>query len=113
LIEVAIQQLHEYAWVGFGGTPPDHWGALIDGRKHVDIVNNYIFIAYSSGVLGFLLICAIQIGAIRRLLKLFHDSTGPVRYYAFSMICLIISIIVTSMSVALFGPTLLLSYITY
>lgn len=113
LIEVAVGQVHEYALFGLGGTPPDHWGKLIDGRHHVDIVNNFIFVAYSSGILGLILFVSIQIMSIRQAIRIQKYGDPALSYYGFCIVALILALMITSMSVGIFGPVLILSFLLY
>ncbi len=65
LIEVALQQWSEYWLVGVGSDYPQHWGALIDGRQYVDLVNQYILAALNGGLLGLALFLSPFILALR------------------------------------------------
>jgi len=113
LLEVAISQLHEYWLFGFKGRAPHHWGALIDGRLIVDVVNNYIYSAVVSGLLGAIFLLVIQLKVIKNALLLWGNGDEDLRKFAFGMCCLIISYFIGSMSVSVFGSGLVLSYIAY
>ena len=51
LLKVAIANYHEYILFGVGGDWPHHWGAQVDGRRIVDIVNQYVVMAVYGGIL--------------------------------------------------------------
>ena len=112
LIEVAISRVHEYWLVGIGNESINHWGKLIDGRKHVDVVNNYIIIAIQSGLLGLFLFVAAHALAIRKAIVAFKDSSEATHgRMIFGWSACILAVDAASMSVGLFGPPLLISYL--
>lgn len=113
LLEVAIANFGEYALAGTGGVRPDHWGMQIDGRGHVDLVNNYVLIAVESGFLGVILFFAIQIGAIRRAISIYRHGDKAAKIYGFTIGAVIIALMISSISVGLFNPALMISYMLY
>lgn len=113
LLEVAIINIGEYALAGTGGVRPDHWGMQIDGRGHVDLVNNYVLVAVESGLLGVLLFLSIQIATIRRGIKIYKYGDRAMKIYGFTIASLTIALMTASISVGLFGPALMMSYILY
>lgn len=113
LIEVAFSQLSEYWLVGVGSRSIDHWGTLIDGRRHVDLVNHFVYTAVSSGLPGLVLFVSIQVLTIRQAIKLQKFGDKSVRLFGFSLVCLIVALMIVSMSVSIFGPALIFCYILY
>jgi hypothetical protein len=111
LIDVALMQWHEYWLIGLGSNIPNHWGMLIDGRQFVDIVNDYVIIAITGGVL--LLSChlAIQYSAIRNSVWTFRHGDQATKQLAFGQVASLLGVIVASVSVGLFGPALILTYV--
>lgn len=113
LLEVAVANFGEYALVGTGGVRPDHWGMQIDGRGHVDLVNNYVLVAVESGLLGLILFFSIQIGAIRRAISIYRHGDKAAKIYGFTIGAVIIAVMISSISVGLFNPALMISYMLY
>ncbi|MBR8829164.1 MAG: O-antigen ligase family protein [Gomphosphaeria aponina SAG 52.96 = DSM 107014] len=113
LLEVAVRQLPEYWLFGFGGVRPDHWGKLVDGRNHVDPVNNYVIVALNGGLMGFILFFWTQIVVLWRSIRLWKYGPKEMRIYAFSQGCLLIALMMGSMSAGLFSSVLSFSYILY
>jgi len=113
LMEVAVQRLPEYWLFGFGGVTPDHWGRLIDGRKIVDPVNNYLIVAISSGLLGAIILLLIQIIVLNKIIKLWKYGPEKLRKYAFTQGCLLLVLMLSSMSTGFFSVVLTLTYIFY
>lgn len=111
LLEVAASRIGEYWAVGVGSDWPHHWGEMIDGRLHVDVVNNYVIMAISGGLLGLGLYLALQILCVSRVVRAFREGGAGQRELWFSMGALLLSLMAASMSVGLYGPPLLLSYL--
>lgn len=110
LIEVAVSRLPEYWLAGVGDRWPHHWGALIDTRLHVDVVNHYIIVALYGGLPSlacYVAVQAITLAGCARAASRAAD-TGT-RRLAFGLCCTLIALMVASMSIGLFGPPLLLS----
>jgi hypothetical protein len=110
LIDVAIQQWQEYWLVGVGTNLPNHWGMLIDGRNHVDIVNQYIIVAISAGFLGVILFVAAQVLAMRDVVVGWRASDVKARRLRFGFAAIMIGISFGMTSVGLYGPPLLFTY---
>jgi hypothetical protein len=109
LMEVAVEQLHEYWLLGVGGQWPHHWGRMIDGRDHVDVVNNYLIKALNSGVIGLGLYLTAIVLALRDCVRAWPGRPEPARILVFGQACVLLALCAASMSVGLFGPPLLLS----
>jgi len=113
LLEVAVNQWHEYWLFGFGGNTPHHWGALLDGRKHVDLVNNYIVAAVIGGFPAVFILFRIHYLIITKALVIWRGDDEQLKVYAFGIACLMIALMLGSMSVGLFASALILSYAFY
>jgi hypothetical protein len=112
LLEVAISHLSEYWAFGVGAQWPHHWGAEIDTRLHVDVVNHYIIVALYGGLPSLACYVGAIVGSVRAAAMV--ASSGPsseTQRLGFGLACTLIAIAVASMSVGLFGPPLLLTYI--
>jgi hypothetical protein len=111
LIDVALMQWRDFCLIGVGSKTPNHWGMLIDGRLFVDLVNDYVVVAVTGGVLMLACHIAIQIIAIREAVWTYRNGNSPTRKLAFGQIAALTALMTASMSVGLFGPPLLLSYL--
>ncbi len=112
VIDVAISELDKYWLFGFGASSPNYWGALVDGRHLVDIVNHYIIVATKSGLPGFFIFVCISIFALRKIYKtsrLTRDRSHDI--LLFMLGCLLLSFNVAILSVGLFGTSLKMYYI--
>lgn len=111
LMEVAAERVGEYWIAGLGGVAPHHWGALIDSRLHVDVVNHFIIVALNGGLLSLGIFLAIQIMSIRSCARISKRTRVPaMRALAFGLACTLIMLMVASLSIGLFGPPLLITY---
>ncbi len=113
LLEVAINQWHEYWLFGFKGSVPHHWGPLIDGRNHVDLVNNYITTAVVGGFPSMIILIRIQYLVIKKALLIWKMNDEQYKIYSFGIISLSISFMLGSMSVGIYSSALIISYIFY
>lgn len=104
LIEVAAARWHEYWAVGVGGRWPHHWGMLIDGRQHVDVVNNYIIVALSGGLVGMLLFAAVQVRSMIHGVRGYRATSGSRRKVFAGLVSTLVAVMCASMSVGLYGP---------
>jgi hypothetical protein len=111
LMEVAANHIGEYWAIGCGGRSVDHWGPEIDGRHMVDMVNNYVIAAYSGGLAAMLLYIAIKITVLVCLVRTFREGSPAMRPVAFGLGALLIGLSASELSVGLFGPAQLFSYI--
>lgn len=108
LLEVGLAQWHEYWLVGVGPNIPHHWGKLIDGRKHVDIVNHFLLLAVYGGFLYPLLYLSTHVACVRTLVKALPFTHKPEEErFIFGMAAGIIAIDVASFTVGVFGPVML------
>lgn len=110
LIEAAFKFLPEYWMFGYGGRPFHHWAAAIDGRGHVDVVNNYVVIATSGGLLALALYVGAKAAMIRSCVSAFRTYPA-VSWTPFALASLVIALSVGEMSVGLFGVMLKLNYV--
>jgi hypothetical protein len=112
LMEIAVSQWQEYWLIGVGGNTPHHWAAMLDGRAHIDIVNNFIIIALYGGFPALFMFLASHYIAIKAAIKSFKNEQDiPHRKLIFGLAATLVALDISSMSVGLFGPALLLSYI--
>jgi hypothetical protein len=112
LLEVAVSRWQEFWLFGVGGNSVNHWASLIDGRKHVDIVNHFVIIALYGGFVALIFYVLSHVIAIRSGISAWKQS-GDTTYrdMMFSLMAALPALDLTSLSVGLFGPALLLSYI--
>lgn len=113
LLEVAFLQWHEYWLFGFKGNVPHHWGVLIDGRNHVDLVNNYIATAIVGGFPSAIILMRIQFLVIKNALLLWKIEDVAYKIFAFGTVSLAVSFMLGSMSVGIYASALIISYIFY
>ena len=112
LMEIAVNQWSDYWLVGVGSNWPQHWAALLDGRVHIDIVNNFILVALYGGLPALIMFITTHVVAIKYSIKTFRSSSGAAkRQLVFGLSAALLALDLSSMSVGLFGPPLLLSYI--
>lgn len=112
LLEVAFSQWREFWLLGVGDNWPHHWGAILDGRKHIDVVNHFIILALYGGFPGMIMYIASHVIAVRaavRAWRLHRDD--QIRQMIFGFAATLVALDLASYSVGLFGPVLLLSYI--
>lgn len=113
IIEVAFQNYAEFIWFGMGSDKPHHWGMQVDGRAHVDIVNNYVMVTLYGGILALVFYLTIHYKTIKSGFIVSQDVSSPLtskRFLVFALATLL-AIDISSMSVGLYGPALILSYI--
>jgi hypothetical protein len=109
---VAFNQWQEYWLFGTGGVTPNHWGPMIDGRWYVDLVNHFVILALYGGFINFILYIASHILAVKAAVKTWRCSPDSRhRIMVFGFAATLIALDTTSMSVGIFGPPMLLSYI--
>lgn len=112
LLEVFFSEWRVYWLFGVGDTDINYWGSLLDGRGHIDLVNNYVIQAVNGGFLAAGLYIFSHIFAIRYGIKARKKSTeNAQRVYIFCLICTLIALDISSISTGLFGAPLMLSYI--
>jgi hypothetical protein len=112
LLEVAVSQWQEFWLFGVGGHTPNHWAAMIDGRKNIDLVNHHLILALYGGVPGLIMYIASHVIAIREAVRswgLIRDQRYQKMIFGFA--ATLVALDIATMSVGLFGPALLLSYI--
>jgi hypothetical protein len=112
LLEVAFSQLHEFWLVGVGAYYPHHWGALLDGRQHIDVVNHFLIVALYGGLPAMILYILSHWYAFKRIAVLLRSAAGtPLGIAAFKLGVVLVALDIASLSVGLFGPPLLLSHV--
>jgi hypothetical protein len=112
LLEVAVSHLSEYWAFGVGSQWPHHWGAEIDTRLHVDVVNHYVLVVLYGGLPSLVCYVGAIAGSVRAAAMVASNGPSPAtQRLGFGLACTLIAIAVASMSVGLFGPPLLLTYI--
>ncbi|GLQ07924.1 hypothetical protein [Sneathiella chinensis] len=112
LLEVMLNHLNEYWLFGMGGKSTDHWIAEIGGQASLDIVNHFLVLAFFSGLMAMFLYLAAQVFAIRLAVKAFRSTSHTKsRKLIFGFAAGLVALNVTSLSVGLFGPPLILSNI--
>ena len=110
LIEVAASQWRDYWLAGVGSQMPNHWGLLIDGRRHVDIVNQYIILAVSCGLPGLALFVGIEALALRESVSAWRAGDSRVRQLSFGLGATLVALAVAMLSVGLYSVPLLMTY---
>jgi hypothetical protein len=112
LMEVAVSQWRDYWLVGVGDTSIQYWGSLVDNRLHVDLVNQFVIVAVNGGIAAFLMYLFAHINAIRYAIKARRGSTDKVRRrLLFCLVCTLIALDFSTLSVGLYGPPSLLTNI--
>ncbi len=113
LLEVAFSRWSDYWLFGVGSNWPHHWGAMVDGRLFVDVVNNFLIIALYGGLPAMFMYVAAHVVAIRRTVRAFRADPAdiPRRKLLFGLAAALVALDVSSMSVGLYGPALLLSHL--
>ncbi|MBL4666557.1 MAG: hypothetical protein JKY04_04205 [Sneathiella sp.] len=112
LLEVAANQWHEFWLVGVGGNWPHHWGALLDSRLHIDVVNHFLIVGLYGGFPAMILYVAAHLRALKQIRRCRTQSKDEAqRVIIFGLGATLVALDVSSMSVGLFGPPLLLSNI--
>jgi hypothetical protein len=111
LMEVAVEHADDYWAFGAAGNSLAHWGQKIDGRGMVDMVNNYIIVACYGGVLALILYLVIKVGVLFCLVRAFKTGSPGMRPITFAMGALFLGLSICEVSVGIYGPALLFSYI--
>ncbi|MEH6475005.1 MAG: hypothetical protein V7727_04920 [Sneathiella sp.] len=110
LMEVAVSQWRDYWLVGVGDKSIQYWGSLVDSRLHVDLVNQFVIVAVNGGIPAFVMYLFVHINAIRYAIKARRKSIEkPYRNLLFCLVCTLIALDFSSLSVGLFGPPSLLA----
>lgn len=112
LLEVAASQWRDYWLFGTGDKSIQYWGGLLDGRQHIDLVNHFVITAVNGGLGATIAYIGSHIYAIVYGIRARRRSKDKIqRNLIFGLICVVISLDISSMSVGLFGPPLILSNI--
>lgn len=112
LMEVAFSNLDEFWLAGVGSDWPHHWGAQLDTRVTIDVVNHFLIVGLYGGLPAMYMYIATHVGAVRRGIRAWHDTNDPSRRkLIFGLAAAVLALDLSSMSVGLYGPPLLLSNI--
>ncbi len=112
LLEVAVEQWRDYWIFGSSGIDINYWGGLLDGRRHIDLVNHFVIVAVNGGIPAFLMYVFSHVNAVRYGAKTRKTSKDPYRRkLIFFLISALIALDVSSMSVGLFEQPLILTNI--
>lgn len=112
LLEIAVSQWRDYWIVGVGSNWPHHWAQLLDGRRYIDVVNNFVIIALYGGLPALFMYLSMHVIAIRRSIAAFQaDEDTARKKLLFGLAATLLALDFSSMSVGLFGPALALSFI--
>jgi len=112
LLEIAVNNINEYWLFGVGSNMPHHWAQQLDGRLHIDIVNHFLMIGLYGGLPAMFMYIAIHVKTFKNaILARRKYADEKLRSLLFGMLATILALDISSMSVSLFGPPLLLSYI--
>ena len=112
LLEVAFSRLSEFWLIGVGAAWPHHWGMLLDGREHIDVVNHFLIVALYGGLPAMILYILSHWHALKRIGDLLQSAAGTsLGIAAFNLGVVLVSLDFATMSVGLFGPPLLLSHV--
>lgn len=108
LLEVAFLNSNEFIWYGVGDTWPNHWGAQIDGRAIVDVVNQYLIVALRGGIIGLILFLVINVGIVLKSFELGRKEKGYLR-----IAWVVISLNFGGLTVGYFNPVENLIYLYF
>lgn len=112
LMEVMISHLDEFWAFGIGGRDTSHWVKEIGGQASLDIVNHFLLIAYLSGVPFVLLYVTAHAAAVWKGIQAFRERNNKqVKDMIFYAMAALIALDITSFSVGIYGPALIMSYI--
>ncbi len=112
LLEVMLSHLDEYWLFGIGLGNVDHWITEIGGQANLDIVNHFLLIAFLSGITATILYITIHFLAIWRAYKTYCKMQGsPEKEIVFGFIAILVASDITSLSVGIYGPALIISNI--
>jgi hypothetical protein len=112
LLEVAFSNWRDFWIIGVGSNWPQHWADLVDGRDHIDVVNNFLIVALYGGIPATLMYVSTHVIGIRLAAKSWRETAdNRRRNLVFGLSATLIALDIASMSVGLFGPVLLLSNI--
>lgn len=112
LLEIAVNNINEYWLFGVGSNMPNHWAQQLDGRLHIDIVNHFLMIGLYGGLPAMFMYIAVHVKIFKKAILARRKCTDEkLRSLLFGMLATILALDISSMSVSLFGPPLLLSYI--
>jgi len=109
LIDLAIENFHEWWEVGYGMEDPG-WGPEL-GMGFTDVTNEFILAGVRYGILGVIALCLILVVAFRGLISTYRRLKHP----AMKSLCwafggLLFSTVVCWMSVSFFGQLMPLFY---
>jgi len=104
LIEVALKNYSIYIISGVGGVWPHHWGALIDGRAIVDVVNQYIVVALNGGLVLLVLYLYIFFKPVKDFVTTWQAGSSLFLEVNRLLVMGLLAIAVTGFTVAFYNP---------
>jgi len=109
LIDFALEDFNKWYLLGLKGQDPG-WGQRI-GSDQSDITNEFIWSGVRFGIWGVIALCLVLITALRKVILLYRRVKDPLaKSYAWALGTVIISLILTFLSVNIFGQMILLYY---
>ena len=111
LVEIAASHLSDFWLFGVGAKWPHYWGMILDGRDHIDVVNNFLIVALYGGLPAMFLYVASHYLAISYVITIWKSGKDiSLRHIAFYLACVLLALDLSCLSVGLYGPPLLLSH---
>ena len=110
LLEVAFSQWKDYWLFGYA-TMPNYWAQMLDGRRHIDVVNNFIVIAIYGGFPAMIMYIYTHAIAIKNIKNAFAVGDTSKRRLVFGLGITLVTLDISSMSVGLYSSVLILSYL--
>jgi hypothetical protein len=108
LIDVALTRggMAGHWLTGFGEVDPG-WGPIIDGRDHTDIVNQYLLVLSSYGLVGFIPFIAVIVAALKSIFEVLRaDKSDLDTWLTWCLLGTLLGLLCAFMSVSLFDqPT--------
>jgi hypothetical protein len=99
LIEVAVTHVSDFWLIGVGSNWPHHWGPILDGRNHVDVVNHFLIVALYGGLPAMFLYIASHYHAVKYVIAFRKSEDNPqLRLVAFNLVCVLLSLDFSSLS---------------
>jgi hypothetical protein len=109
IIDCAVMFFNEWWLVGYGDSDPG-WGQYL-GMGHTDLTNEFIAAGVRYGILGVITFCCVLTCALRRLVLLHNSATDfALRSLFWALGSTIVALIITFMSVSMFGQIVPLFY---
>ena len=98
--------------LGFGYAVDPGWGPIIDERNHTDVVNHFIFILVSYGLVGLIPFLVICVMVVKKLINAYKISLSDSdKWLVWCLSAGLFGLAGAMSSVSLFGPPMSLLYI--